>query len=240
MAKIGLNQGQVIVKDGKLLTDEQGVDCCCPPVEVEEACCLPNDGGCILAKPSDCVNIHGGTVPGQPTCTPDPCAPPPCNACEGINDCGTCGHPFNFVMSTDATIQLFCASPASVFPGPAIACSGDLANCVWSGTTGHRACQTTCDFPIDISNAYLCGAQISLNCPLDRWELLYQLEAVTFSQADCAGPPFQRCLGQMFATTPANGGQALQLGTYAAAVQNVSCFPSYTVNVSGTTITITQ
>lgn len=47
------------------------VACLCP--EEERACCLPNNGGCILATPTDCVDIHGGTVPGQAACEPDPC-----------------------------------------------------------------------------------------------------------------------------------------------------------------------
>lgn len=39
MARVGINQGGVIVKDGKVLTDEEGIDCCCEPDT--EACCIP-------------------------------------------------------------------------------------------------------------------------------------------------------------------------------------------------------
>lgn len=58
MAKIGLNQGQVIIKDGKVLTDEQGVDCCCE-VEPPGPCdpggtYLVTISGAVTAFPANC------------------------------------------------------------------------------------------------------------------------------------------------------------------------------------------
>ena len=122
MSKIGVDQGKVFLEGDKIVTDEQGIDCCCEPVEVEEACCLPDFGGCILATPADCVQIHGGTVPGQPTCEPDPCGLPCDVLCSNVLTATS-----NFMIQTAPAVFIFCANDMVV----PITRSG---GCVWSGT----------------------------------------------------------------------------------------------------------
>jgi|GEM_PF-7053132 len=96
------------------------------PGTEDEACCLP-DGSCILATPTDCINIHSGNPQGPGT------------VCTAVEACcfsdGTCAD----------LDPLCCASQGGTPQGAGTACSGIMVACCMPDGTCQNLDQLCCD-----------------------------------------------------------------------------------------------
>lgn len=150
------------------------VTCLCPEDE-EQACCLPDDEGCVVMLPVDCLAL-GGTVPGQTTCEPDPCQAPPincpidCTACPetlGVKITGiSLEDDFAFPLTVECTTSLtaaFTCEWENAFPDPPCGFGTALIRMLCNSALGWHIVVAVTNFTFTAQLRYCLG--VAGDCP---------------------------------------------------------------------------